>query len=219
MPVRRRAATIAVLLLGAAGLAGAAAAGAANGVLPAAKVIAYKDSGRWDRSLAAQAKRARTYIAARVRATKRPSRLALVLDIDDTALSTYACQKPEFTPARLARCVLGAKLPAIRPTLGLYRFARAKGVTVVFITGRPAVIRKLTIANLKRAGYTGRYTLVLKPDSYKRATLVPFKSGARRALERGRLDVVANVGDQRSDLLGGYADRTYKLSNPMYFTP
>lgn len=217
MPSRRLAATLAVLLIGAAALAGVATA--ANGVLPAARVIAYKDSGRWDRSLAAQAKRARTYIAARVRATRHPSKLALVLDIDDTALSTYYCQKPEFTAARLARCVLAAKLPAIRPTLGLYRYARAKGVTVVFITGRPAVIRKLTIANLKRAGYTGRYTLVLKPDSYKRSSLVPFKSGARRALERRGLDVVVNVGDQRSDLLGGHSDRTYKLANPMYFTP
>lgn len=219
MPARRLAATLAVLLLGTAALAGAAGAGAANGVLPGAKVIAYKDSGRWDRAIAAQASRARTYIAARVRAAKRPSRLALVLDIDDTALSTYACQKPEFSAARLATCVVGGKLPAIRPTLSLYRYARAKGVRVVFITGRPAAIRPLTIANLKRAGYSGRDALVLKPDSYKRPTLVPYKSGVRRALERRGLDVVANVGDQRSDLSGGYGDRSYKYPNPMYFTP
>jgi len=218
MPSRRLAATLAVLLIATAALA-ASGAGAANGVLPAARVIAYKDSGRWDRAIAAQASRARAYIAARAKATKRPSKLALVLDIDDTALSTYACQKPEFTAARLARCVLGAKLPAIRPTLSLYRYARAKGVRVVFITGRPAVIRALTIANLKSAGYSGRDPLVLKPAAYKRPTLVPYKSGARRALERRGLDVIANVGDQRSDLSGGYADRSYKLANPMYFTP
>jgi len=217
MPARRLAATFAALLVAAA--LGTAAAGAANGVLPAAGVISYKDSGRWDREIARQDARAKAYLAHRVEGVRRPSKLALVLDIDDTSLSTYACQKPMFTGARLARCVLGAKLPAIRPTLALYRFARAKGVQVVFITGRPAVIRKLTVANLKAAGYTGRYTLVLKPDSYKRPTLVPFKSGERRALERRGLDVVANVGDQRSDLAGGYADRSYKLPNPMYFTP
>jgi len=218
MPARRLAATLAVLLIGAAALA-ASGAGAANGVLPADRVIAYKDSGRWDRTIAAQASRARAYVARRVSATRRPSKLALVLDIDDTALSTYACQKPEFSAGRLATCVVGGKLPAIRPTLGLYRYAHAKGVRVVFITGRPAAIRPLTIANLKRAGYSGRDTLVLKPDSYKRPTLVPYKSGARRALERRGLDVIANVGDQRSDLSGGYGDRAFKYPNPMYFTP
>lgn len=217
MPARRLAAALAAML--AAASLGTAAAGAANGVLPAAGVIAYKDSGRWDREIARQDARARAYIARRVESARRPSKLALVLDIDDTSLSTYACQKPMFTGARLARCVLGGRLPAIRPTLALYRYARAKGVTVAFVTGRPEVIRALTIANLRRAGYTGRYTLVLKPDAYRRPTLVPFKSAARRALERRGLDVVANVGDQRSDLAGGYADRAYKLPNPMYFTP
>ncbi|MDQ0403073.1 hypothetical protein J2S50_001622 [Streptomyces sp. DSM 40167] len=29
--------------------------------------------------------------------------------------------------------------------------------------------------------------------------------------------IVANVGDQYSDLRGGHADRTYKLPNPTYF--
>lgn len=218
MSARRIATVLAVLAIGAAALA-AAGAGAANGVLPADRVIAYKDSGRWDRAIAAQASRARTYVAKRLRAGARPSKLAVVLDIDDTALSTYRCQKPQFTAGGLARCVVGGKLPAIGPTLALYRYVRAKGIRVVFITGRPVGIRTLTVANLKRAGYSGRDALVLKPDSYRRPTLVPYKSGARKRLERAGLDVVANVGDQRSDLAGGYADRAYKYPNPMYFTP
>ena len=34
-----------------------------------------------------------------------------------------------------------------------------------------------------------------------------------------RYDVVANLGDQYSDLIGGYADRTVKLPNPTYYLP
>ena len=31
--------------------------------------------------------------------------------------------------------------------------------------------------------------------------------------------IVANFGDQFSDLKGGYADKTFKLPNPTYFLP
>jgi len=30
--------------------------------------------------------------------------------------------------------------------------------------------------------------------------------------------IIANVGDQQSDLNGGYSERTYKLPNPIYLT-
>ena len=29
--------------------------------------------------------------------------------------------------------------------------------------------------------------------------------------------IILNVGDQESDLTGGFADRTFKLPNPFYF--
>ena len=32
-------------------------------------------------------------------------------------------------------------------------------------------------------------------------------------------DIVANFGDQFSDLNGGFADRTFKMPNPNYFLP
>lgn len=44
------------------------------------------------------------------------------------------------------------------------------------------------------------------------------KAGTRRHIERDLgYDIVANFGDQYSDLQGGCADRTYKLPNPTYF--
>ena len=31
--------------------------------------------------------------------------------------------------------------------------------------------------------------------------------------------IIANLGDQASDLAGGYAERAYKIPNPFYYTP
>jgi len=32
-------------------------------------------------------------------------------------------------------------------------------------------------------------------------------------------NIVANFGDQYSDLTGGFADKTFKVPNPMYYLP
>ena len=62
----------------------------------------------------------------------------LTEDIDDTALSSYACLKAANFERRPAggRCARRARMPAIRQVLRLYRFARRRGVAVFFITGR-----------------------------------------------------------------------------------
>jgi HAD superfamily, subfamily IIIB (Acid phosphatase) len=46
-----------------------------------------------------------------------------------------------------------------------------------------------------------------------------YKSGVRAHLESLGWDVVGNFGDQFSDLVGGFADKTFKLPNPNYFLP
>jgi hypothetical protein len=46
---------------------------------------------------------------------------------------------------------------------------------------------------------------------------VQYKSGTRKHIESLGYDIVANFGDQYSDLDGGYADKTFKLPNPTYF--
>jgi len=49
-------------------------------------------------------------------------------------------------------------------------------------------------------------------------TTVQYKSGTRAHIEKDLgYEIIANFGDQYSDLDGGYADRTYKLPNPTYF--
>jgi HAD superfamily, subfamily IIIB (Acid phosphatase) len=50
-------------------------------------------------------------------------------------------------------------------------------------------------------------------------TTVQYKSGARRDIESQGYRIIANVGDQYSDLAGGHAQRAFKLANPFYFLP
>ena len=46
-----------------------------------------------------------------------------------------------------------------------------------------------------------------------------YKSATRASIESQGFDIVADSGDQQSDLTGGSADRTHKLPDPMHFIP
>lgn len=127
------------------------------------------------------------------------------------------------------------KAPAIGPTLSLYKLARCMDVAlpcnkieVFFITGRredgPAIDnmapRQWTRENLIAAGYTDVTDdrLVLRKSSA--GGVVEYKSGARANIESTfKVKIIANIGDQQSDLDNGYADRPFKLPNPFYFIP
>lgn len=156
---------------------------------------------------------------------------ALVLDIDDTSLLTYPCQRDfgDFGSGPLAVCVVragidtqagGKGLPRIDPTFRLFRLAQRKGVKIFFITGRPEASRMSTLQNLQARGFTGDYTLIMRPneDFGQMGSTVPYKAGARERIEREGDEIIVNVGDQRSDLKGGHSNEKFKLPNPMYLT-
>jgi HAD superfamily, subfamily IIIB (Acid phosphatase) len=50
-------------------------------------------------------------------------------------------------------------------------------------------------------------------------SIVPFKSGERARIEANGYTIIANIGDQDSDLAGGHALHTCKLPNPAYYIP
>jgi len=156
---------------------------------------------------------------ARSAASCKPLKLAIVLDIDETSLSNYAqLALTDFAgaSAQLAVAALAGSSPAIAPTLDLYQRARAANISVFAITGRPSAIEAQTRQNLSNGGYTDLSGIFFKPGS---EAVIPFKSGQRAALEGQGYRIVANVGDQESDLAGGHADRSFKLPNPFYFIP
>lgn len=189
----------------------------------AEEIREHRESGDWARAVAKQAKRARAYLAQRTRGRRAPAKPALVLDIDETSLDHYPCLDEEggipYDGGIFAGCVVAYDAPPIRPVRSLFERARRLGVAVFFITGRPAQLRAGTLRNLRAAGFRGKYELILLPAGYEKDSLVPYKSSARRKIQRRGFRIVANVGDQRSDLRGGYSERAYKLPNLIYRTP
>jgi acid phosphatase len=98
---------------------------------------------------------------------------------------------------------------------------RAKNVAVFFITGRRDSQRRATLWNLDGAGFQGWTRLATRPDD-QHGSIVPFKSGQRDKIVAEGYTIIANVGDQESDLEdanGKTTDCSFKLPNPFYFIP
>ena len=182
-------------------------------------VKTYYNSGRYERDLKVVIGKATRFLKA---AAAKPGKKAIVFDIDDTCLSNYPIERETgfgFVPYLWNDWAFGATAPAIQPTLGLYQLARAKGVDIFFITGRKENLRSCTEENLRRRGFGEYAALLMKPESYDKPSVIPFKSGERKKIAHQGYRILASVGDQWSDLKGGYAERIFKLPNPMYFIP
>jgi len=192
------------------------------------QVTEYVDSGRYEADVAAVVEQARAYLDSRV---ARGGKLAIVLDIDETSLSNLPslrandygfivrgpCELPNG-PCGLIAWITQAEAEPIKPVLALARTARERGVAVFFLSGRPERLRAATERNLQAAGYewTG---VILKPDDLRTRSAVEQKAAERKKLVDQGYTIVVNMGDQMSDLDGGFAERTYKLPNPFYFVP
>jgi len=228
----RLALLLALLVLGAGCAAGASrapTAGAPPSLVEAKRQVGeYVDSGRYEAEIAAVVGHARGYLESRLR---DGGKLAIVLDIDETSLSNLPslrandygfivggpCELPNG-PCGLVAWIAMARAEAIKPVLAFTRLARERGVDVFFLTGRPERLRAATERNLAAAGYewTG---VLLKPDALRTSSAVEFKAAERKKLVEQGYTIVVNIGDQMSDLDGGFAERTYKLPNPFYFVP
>jgi predicted secreted acid phosphatase len=188
----------------------------------AAQIRSYYSSGAWKKAVTKQTDKAKAYLAKRTHGKHKAKKPALVLDIDETSLNNYPCFNANggipYDATANVTCVTKFDAPAVKPTLSLFKRAKALKVKVFFITARPEAIRDGTLQNLQKAGYTGKYELILQPNSYTNDSKVPYKSGARKAIQKRGFHILANVGDQKSDLKGGYSERTYKLPNPIYVT-
>jgi acid phosphatase len=99
----------------------------------------------------------------------------------------------------------------------IYDTAVRLKVEVIFITGRPEAQRAATERNLRDVGYATWSKIFFMPTEDPTLTVTGFKTDVRRKLTQARYEIIANVGDQNSDLANGYAERTFKLPNPFYY--
>ncbi|HWI72722.1 MAG TPA: HAD family acid phosphatase [Baekduia sp.] len=150
---------------------------------------------------------------------KHPKKPTVVLDIDETAMSNWAClDAANFELSGLATCVINSTSKAFPAAKTFIKHARAKNVAIAFITGAPDAVCAARKKNLIAQGIKAPFTITCKPASYTTDSLVPYKSGARKAMVKKGATIVLNVGDQQSDLAGGAARKTLKLPNPIYTT-
>ncbi|MFD1722977.1 HAD family acid phosphatase [Amnibacterium endophyticum] len=174
---------------------------------------------------------------------------AILLDVDDTTLATYNYEIDsnwDYDPASNGEFVTDQKFPAVPGMVKLVRLAKADGYKIFYLTGRGAAQEEATLGNLTQDGVgvdahypqptdpdgagpeDGLYTkpdLAAYPQYLKdrcgddKCTTIEYKSATRKHIESLGYDIVANFGDQYSDLKGGAADRGFKLPNPSYYLP
>jgi predicted secreted acid phosphatase len=158
---------------------------------------------------------------------------AIVLDIDETSLSNWEeLVANDFTFIASGPCAVPAQMPcgatgfdqstratAIQPTLEVYKVAKKLGVAMFFVTGRfdEPLEKSSTELNLWKVGYEGWTKLFMRHDHD--GTVAAYKTGARKQIETDGYTIIANIGDQQSDLDGGHAERIFKVPNPFYFIP
>jgi hypothetical protein len=182
------------------------------------QVRAYVEGGDYMRDVTAVAASAMRWLEAR--SAKGGVRLTMIFDLDDTLISDwplisamdFGYVRPEWD-----RWVAAADGPAIEPVRELYRTARRLGVEVVFLTGRRESERESTERNLRAIDCSDYAALICRPAT-EQGTTAAFKTGVRRQLTAEGRTIIANIGDQESDLSGGFAQRTFKLPNAFYLT-
>ncbi len=184
------------------------------------KLNSYYASGEYIKELEKKTIEAKNYLDRRL-GQGGEEKLAIVLDIDETALSNvealrrnhYSTNMQAFTANYLF-----TKLPSIGPTLGLFHYAKRRGVDVFFVTSRPNVpeVINATVANLKQAGYSDWKELYLKPIEDNTLSSATFKKSMRQKIQDMGYTIVLNIGDQQSDVAGGLAELAVKYPNPFY---
>jgi hypothetical protein len=194
----------------------------------------FNPDGAYAHEVEGIAAKAGTYLAHH---HKRTAGKAILFDIDDTTLNTYNYEIYSnfvFNPTTNAAFVNAGVFPAVPGMVDLEHQAIAEGYKVFFLTGRPQNAttdqKPATLANLRAVGYDVVDDQVYLKDASgvtepwlspcaPTCTTTQYKSLTRQHIESLGNEIVANFGDQFSDLNGGFADKTYKIPNPMYFLP
>ncbi len=157
---------------------------------PSPAQAALPSRAAWSSDVRAAMSGANHYLDHRV--ARGGSRLAVNLDIDNTALATrYARGRP------------------VPPVLRFARHARAHGMRLLFNTGRLRGDGRLARARrqLTRAGY--RVTEVC--GRARGESLSHSKQRCRRHFVAEGYRLVANVGNRRTDFVGGNYERAFRL--------
>jgi acid phosphatase len=204
--------------------------------------LLYYRCTHYDGEVAAVYSEAQRWIQMRAPQVSKP---AVVLDIDETSLSNWTrIKRDDFAYIPGGACDLAKQgeacgdiawqksglAPALQPALDLVNAAKcatpAAGTTctkvaVFFVTGRTQSdeAQKWTETNLTNAGYRDWDGLYMRAPAAHGQPVSEHKTKARIDIESKGFTIIANIGDQESDLAGEHAERKFKVPNPFYFIP
>ncbi|MEG8947939.1 HAD family acid phosphatase [Rosettibacter firmus] len=150
---------------------------------------------------------------------KTNEKSSVVFDIDETALSNYEYIKSIGFGFRMDlwnNWINEGKARSIPQTKRFYDYLISRNIRVIFITGRYEEERDATIRNLIEQGYTKFDTLIARKKEERNIPAAEFKALKREELVKKGYEIIANIGDQWSDLVGGNSGYKIKLPNYLY---
>lgn len=181
--------------------------------------LVYSRSGECRKKFKDAVKSAKLFCAEYERDHPGERKIAIVSDIDETLLDNREAiaGKTEIDLNDWRNWIDEARAPTLKVTAHFLKWARKKGYAIFLVTGRHEHGRPATVLNLVKDGvaYDGLY--MRENDDYGPAENGKVKM--RKAIEDMGFKIVVNIGDQDSDLVGGYALDCEKVPNRMYFIP
>ena len=127
----------------------------------------------------------------------------IILDIDETILQN-----------RCWRCGNDLReVKKISPIFNLYQWCIKSGIKVFFVTARQTDGESITINQLKNIGIKKYNGLFLRNKNYKptQNDISIQKFNIRKQIYKSGNSILANIGDQPHDLVGGYSLYAYLL--------
>ena len=144
---------------------------------------------------------------------------AVVFDIDETVLSNYEHTKElgfGYVYGLYEKWLRRGEAKAIPETKRFYNWLAQKNIKVIFLTGRHAEDFASTKKNLLREGFTNFDTLIVSSPQNKKIAAAEWKALERERLTKNGYEIIACVGDQWSDMVGGFTGVKIKLPNYLY---
>ncbi len=145
--------------------------------------------------------------------------VAVVSDVDETLLDNRPVfeEHPNFVWDDFRSWVTKASAPTLKDTAEFLSWARKNGVAILLVTGRFEKERLATTENLiqKKVSYDALYMRTLEDTG----SAITYKSAVRKKIHDQGFNVLVNIGDQWSDLLGGGSIDCEKLPNRIYYIP
>jgi predicted secreted acid phosphatase len=195
----------------------------ANLSLHKQELVTYVSKGEYAREVADVALAANKFLLKRIPQGAKPGKkLAIVFDIDETMLSNLShivANDYGYIPKIWDRWVAEGQAQAIIPVQTVYDTAVRGKIDIFIITGRKEGDQVGTERNLHQVGYEIWTRIIYRPAATEQPlSNAGFKTDVRRKLTQEGYTIIANIGDQASDLSNGYAERTFKLPNPFYLS-